>query len=605
MIEKMKKVTLLTLQGDRDQSLERLRDLGVMHVHLADTRETTDLAEVSRDLDGLERTIEALEPHAEAEGNHFLPPLFLEVDPIQLVDQITGILDEQAFTREELATWEHAAEQSRPWGTFDHELLLSLRMSGLDVRLCEWPPDQQPEFEDDVFVREIYSSETLVYAVVMSLGRITAHVREVHVSQQPIAIIEENIQICRDRLAYREHELQVMAAYLEILRDARVLYQERKEFLMVRNSMEAADRVLVLEGYVPARKVESLTTYAAKHGWGLIIDDPDEDDIHVPTEITMPKWLEVSRPIFDFIGIQPGYREFDISAWFLLFLSVFFAMIIGDAGYGLIIVGGAVAGKIMLKEKSQVTMNLLVIFGVATVIWGAVTGNYFGIPEPKLPGFLQALEIPWLATDPNKDAHVQFICFLLGAGHLSLAHIWKALIAAPHPKALSQIGWVIFLWANFLLAVGLICTVPAVPFMAPFMKFTVPMYIVGAVMVLLFTAPSRNPLKVVGNGMAALVGSGINSFVDLLSYIRLFAVGLSSYYVADSFNNMGVGMANGFLGVIVAVIVIVLGHALNLALCGLGVLVHGVRLNTLEFSGHLDMVWAGVPFRPFIRRFRK
>ena len=161
------------------------------------------------------------------------------------------------------------------------------------------------------------------------------------------------------------------------------------------------------------------------------------------------------------------------------------------------------------------------------------------------------------------------------------------------------------LWANFLLAVQLVCGVESVPFIAPFMKAMVPLYITGGVLILLMTSPSFNPLKTVGGGLAAIVGGGINSFVDLLSYIRLFAVGLSSFYVAQSFNAIGLSLTGSVLGMIAAVIVIVFGHALNVALCGLGVLVHGVRLNTLEFSGHMGMEWAGFPYRAFARRFKR
>ena len=109
----------------------------------------------------------------------------------------------------------------------------------------------------------------------------------------------------------------------------------------------------------------------------------------------------------------------------------------------------------------------------------------------------------------------------------------------------------------------------------------------------------------IGSGLGALAGGAVNSFVDVLSYVRLFAVGLSGYYVAKSFNDMGINLAHGVFGILLAVLIIVGGHVLNLALAALGVLVHGIRLNTLEFSGHIGVEWAGIAYKPFARLMRR
>ena len=137
-------------------------------------------------------------------------------------------------------------------------------------------------------------------------------------------------------------------------------------------------------------------------------------------------------------------------------------------------------------------------------------------------------------------------------------------------------------------------------------------YIVGAVLVLFFSAPSWKLHKSIGAGIGEILSNGVNSFVDVLSYIRLFAVGMSSYYVANSFNNMGTDLMGGGSGpgmaavmFVAGLLVILFGHILNVALAALGVLVHGIRLNTLEFSGHIGIEWAGIPFKAFARRIRK
>ena len=187
---------------------------------------------------------------------------------------------------------------------------------------------------------------------------------------------------------------------------------------------------------------------------------------------------------------------------------------------------------------------------------------------------------------------IQAFCFLLGALHLSIAHLWRAIIKLPSAKALSEAGWILILWGAYFLARFLVLA-DAFP---PFGKW---LFMSGAVLVVFFTNPSRNILKGLGQGAGNLLMNFVNSFTDIVSYIRLFAVGRASVAVADAFNKMALGIGyNSILAGAVTSLILILGHTLNIVLGPMSILVHGVRLNVLEFCSHVDINWSGFAYKP-------
>ena len=225
-------------------------------------------------------------------------------------------------------------------------------------------------------------------------------------------------------------------------------------------------------------------------------------------------------------------------------------------------------------------MRLSLVLAAATIIWGALSGSWFGCQL----GGLRVL------TDTKvKNASVQVFCFALALAQLSLGHLWKAWRGSWRER-LANLGWIMILCGNFMTAVKMIAR-PDWFQSALLFSFYVP----GLLLVILFAVNWKNIANVFQFPFDI-----INSFTDVLSYIRLFAVGLSGAYIAGTFNDMAVDVAKASPWlIIVAVICIVAGHGLNLALGMMSVLVHAVRLNTLEFSNHTGLTWSGSAFKPF------
>ncbi|MFH1214573.1 MAG: V-type ATP synthase subunit I, partial [Candidatus Neomarinimicrobiota bacterium] len=351
-----------------------------------------------------------------------------------------------------------------------------------------------------------------------------------------------------------------------------------------------------LEGYCPEKNLNSFKDLAEKEGWGYLADDPD-DPAEVPTLISKPRWLKMVDPIFSFMGTIPGYQEFDISFWFLSFFSLFFAILVGDAGYGLVFLIAAILLRRKHKQAPPEIFRLVYVLSGALIVWGAITGTWFGFETvARLPLF-SALVVENVATfskDPDKVSNfLMYFTFLIGAIHLTVGHALNGLKKINSPQALAQLGWIGVVWGMFFLAGKLVLS-------KPLPGIALNLILGGAILIACFD----NYLK--GHfwkGFGATIGnlplSIISSFGDVVSYLRLFAVGLAGSVVEVSFNNMALTGVDNLLKGIIAVLIILFGHSLNIALCMMSVIVHGIRLNMLEFSGHLGMQWTGQKYEPF------
>ena len=325
-------------------------------------------------------------------------------------------------------------------------------------------------------------------------------------------------------------------------------------------------KLSLLKGFCPADAVEQLEGAANAHRWGLVVEEPEEDD-QVPTLLRNPKWIKIIDPVLKMINIVPGFKEFDVSFLFLIFFTLFFGMLIGDAGYGMVflLLTGFAHFKMGKKTRDKGPFILMYVLSVVTIIYGGLTATFFG--QKWLASSFHPV-VPWLTDTVN----VQKLCFLIGAIHLSIAHLWCAVKKWPSLELVRDIGWFCVIWGMFFMTHVLVLGAATPGFLLPLLIF-------GAVLILFipkFKMAPTFPLDV------------INCFTDVVSYIRLFAVGLATVAVADAANDMSIGW-------------VIFLHTLNILLAAMAILVHGLRLNVLEFSGHLGMEWAGFQYSPFKR----
>ena len=599
MIVRMKKSSVICLLSEKENTLDSLRKLGVMHVEskdLNDSEDRTSLESQLSEATHASHILSAIKPNDSDVKDS------ISFSGKEVITNILELDKERAILFKDLEQLNKDELMLSPWGDFSQELIESLKGKGVFVYLCSVNKDEFEALNLDDLNYEIVNEDkfSIQFAILANeevdeelypLATIPTKYSLNELRNQIVEHNEKLLKIENDfiNLSAKNDELQIHINELE----------EEIEFFANRDGMLDHGAVACISGYCPLPDVAALQAEANKEGWGLYLVDPTDDD-NPPTLVTTPKIIEASKALFDFVGISPGYNEWDTSGFFLIFFTIFFSMIMGDAGYGTIFLIAAIFAKIKLggNPKLKYALNLFLLLSVGTIFWGFITGNYFAIPTKYIPGWMQG--IPWFTDVDLKDKHVQLVCFLIAAVHLSAARFWKASMVINSTKALGEIGWGLILWGNFFVARKLI----VYPNSEWPMTAIVVLYGLGVLFVVIFGVN----WKKMDEAFGFLFGLS-GTFVDLLSYIRLFAVGLSSYYIAKSFNDMGTmifGISDHSLAVpflIVGMVVVILfGHILNLMLGFLGVLVHGIRLNTLEFSNHMGLQWLGHLYKPFKKK---
>jgi V/A-type H+-transporting ATPase subunit I len=488
----------------------------------------------------------------------------------------------------------HEKQRILPFGNFAPRTVQDLEAYGLYIQLFTIPLHQELNAPAQAILAELNTDKNVRYMAMFSQERITPPGLTVPLPAKSLDEIKHQILELEKEKAFIREELSSLNAYYFDIHNLLVQARDRVQFAQAKAGMESLGPVAAIQGFSPENTERTLQELARKEGWGLSIADPGPDD-DPPTLIRNPAWVRPVQAVFALINIVPGYRETDISVPFLLFLSLFFAMIIGDAGYGGLFLIITIIGRHFLNKIYPALFPFLLLMSLSTLIWGLLTGNVLGT-SPTGPVFSE-LKIDWL-TGPGADERLMLMCFLIGAVHLSLAHMWRMAILWPSPRVLAQLGWLLLTWVMFHAARSLVL-------MHDFPLTAVGMLGAGLLLILAFMRP-MGPATSQLMEYIRLPLDIVNQFVDLVSYIRLFAVGTATVAVAQAFNQMALDLGfDGIVSGLGAAIILFLGHSLNIALAAMGVLVHGVRLNTLEFASHAGITWSGTQFLPFARHKHK
>ncbi len=479
----------------------------------------------------------------------------------------------------------HMIQDTQRWGDFDPEEARLLAQKGIYLKLYDLSKEQLKGFPEDVIVRPISSLGKIVSCVVVSRRNFDCSFKEVSLPKQSLESMRWKLAEDSRIILEIKEELRGLFAYTADLYSARKKLEKELEFQLVLSGAGLADEVAYISGYLPADKVNSLMAEAKIKKWALDIRDPGEDD-NVPVLLRNPRWVALLGPVYKLMEVAPNYRELDISPLFLIFLALFFGMIIGDAGYGAVyfVLTFFARKKFSAKVKDKNVFFLFYLFSFCAIFWGLLTGTAFGQEWYRLVGFKAYLPIL------NDTKFIMAFCFLLGAVQLSLAHLWQGIVKFPAWTALADVGFICLLWAGFFLAKMFILG-------DPFPVFGHKLIWLGIALIVFFVNPRKSFLRTFGAGLGTLALGVMGNFGDVVSYIRLFAVGLAGVAVADAVNTLA-GSVPG--NIVAQVLILFVGHSINIILGPMSVLVHGIRLNVLEFSVlHGNVTWSGLLYKPF------
>lgn len=665
MIVPMKKVSVVVLNSERKESLKKLRKIGLIHLEevegkgpiLAAYKEASTNADKAISiLDEVKAPKKRSNEAVELSGN--------EADA--KAREIVALGERKKALLECLRQNNQELERLNKWGSVDPQDFVSLAEKGVYMYMYEIPVDKYSLIGDKTRTLMVNSVGKIARFLLLSDEEVLERPEDFPPEAFAVPMPDKSTdQLLAENKAADEEisqiELTVLDSkkYRDSIDEYRRVLASDIEFETVYSGMERegmtdeavknADQETVeealaaieveesqkdaklawLTGYVPEDAMEDFAVECKRNEWAFASSDPTEDD-PVPTKLHNNKFVSMIYPLTDFLGTVPGYNEFDISGWFLLFFTVFFAMIFGDGGYGLLVV--AFTLLMMLKAKASKkkvspVLGLVLLVSLATVVWGTLTCTWFGIPAQMLPEWLRNLSIPvisgayedklwnvpWVA-DPSvgltKDQNIQIFCFSLALIQLSVAHVKAAARSISERKGLKvlgDVGSLLQLVGMFWIVLSMVVNDKVFQMLGnigpvPVGKIAVSLIAVGFVLNFVFAnyegKVGKSILESCKNIISVLLGV-VNVFSDIVSYIRLWAVGLAGAAISSTVNTLAGPILGHAILFFLAVILLVFGHGLNMVLNVLSVIVHGVRLNTLEFCTHIGMSWSGVKYRPF------
>ena len=544
MIVRMKHLDLVCVASDRATTLERLRELGAVHLDLG-AASGGAVASAKGEIDDAEKAVrlilKAREAYLRSLGSQGSVES-LEIRP-KPVSEMLALDADRATLVAEKERLDREIKAYLPYGDFDPALAKKLLDRGIDLK--DDLPAKLPE---------------------MRLSKM----------QEKLARVENRIGVDTAKIAMSD-EKAILARYPAL--------RERMEFEQAKELMTEKGAVAVVSGWLPLSRVSSLSSSARDNGWGVLLRDPEEGEIP-PTLIDPPKFVKPVKALFEGLGIAPAYDEADVSVPFMCYFSLFFAMLVGDGAYGTIFL---VATLFLRRKLPRSWFVLMTVFSLSTIGWGVLSNTWFG---ECIPWCNDWPVVRWIngmdASAGHEYDNIMFLCFTIGASHLMLARIWNGICKLNDRSCLGEFGWagiVLFMYILTNSIVGIFGGVPTWAF-----------WMFGASFLTVF-------IQAKGMDKGMLFLNVMSVLGDVISYVRLFAVGLASVQVAENFNTMALDLGLPlWIKWLPVVLIMLIGHGLNIAMAGLSVLVHAVRLNTLEFSNHKGVSWAGYAFKPFMNR---
>ena len=602
MIEKMKKVFIVTSAAHKEEMLQGLRDIGVMH--LAE-KQSAD-REVTERFQDLSRTATTLKEYADPKKKES-PGILSDEEFDKLYRGVQEALDRRVILSQEIGEASAEIERISPWGDFSPGEVAELRKEGFDFHFYRMGDKEYRTAADDENIRLIRLGTIDKMKTCAVLGTLppTIQATEFTVPEKGVEELEQLIGKAREGIAECDETLKAASAYDASFKAEMLKTQDELNYSAADATAQGDDDFVWLTGYIPEADLDKFKAMAAERNCAWAAEDVAEDDDQIPTKVRYSKVSRLIKPVFDILGILPGYREQDISLWFFLFFILFFAMIIGDGGYGALILIGTIALNVKQKKVTNVTF-LLYVLSIATVIWGAITGTWFGMESAMEVPLLKALVIPQFATYPKffglednvPQNTIMKFSFTIGAVQMALGSILsiKKKIPEKNLSWIADVGWTIAVIAMYLLSLFLVIheNISIVPVFAA----------IGVAFLLVVLFGGMSPEKTFAQGLKSGLADAftvflntISCFGNVMSYIRLFAVGMACVAISQSFNGIAANMHGPLM--ILGVVVVLIGHALNIIMCFLSVVVHGVRLNVLEFSGQVGLEWTGIPYEPF------
>jgi len=587
MVTEMTKYDFILMSGDADAFLKKLQGVGVMDI----TRSQKPVDEQSEKM-----SIRAeLYRKALADLKQVQPAEFAEKTYGDLAVNVLDTVKEKEQAESQLNQLYKELEESEPWGSFDIDGIQRLAEQGLKLHFYK-AKAVDPAWQEQYALSEISNDGNSTYFVVVSdsddydfpLKELPAPTRDSKAIQKEISALEYEIEQKDKRLSELKcHEDDIKKALDKIL--------SKLDLHLAHASGEKAaeDYITVFEGFAPAETEPALHELLDKENVFYLEDKAKVDD-NPPIKLKNNKFVTRFELLTDMYG-RPKYNEFDPTVFISIFFMLFFAFCMGDAGYGLVLIFGG----FMLKKKLPNIAPLGIILGIATTIVGLFFHTFFStdmLTWTCLPDAVKKFMLP--STIAGYDG-TMVLALLVGIVHLCLAMIVKTYQTTKVNGFANSLGT----WGWTLLIVGGVI-VGGLALMGVMDKAVTKWVIIvigclSALGIFFLNDLHRNPLLNVGSGLWETYNTATGLLGDVLSYLRLYALGLAGAKLGEAFNAIGLqARGDGGAGWIAFIVIVLVGHTLNVAMCVLGAFVHPLRLNFLEFFKNSGYEGTGRKYNP-------
>ncbi len=603
MVAKMKKFTFLAFYRDYDAFLHDLRDLGLIHVAASD-RPVEDNEQLDEFLVKLKQLREAQKILNRQIDKKSAAPLN-EPDiergktiprEIELIQNTTASLNQQ------LQVSIKERELLRPWGNFDPENIERLRKAGYLLDFFIVPDNQyNPEWETTYDAVVVKRETSRTYFVTLTQNEKVAdelNLESVKIPGISLTQLDGLIASLREKIQVQDQKLKALAAELPSLKAAIKDIEQRMNYTRVRQSGTslADDKLMLLQGWAPADNQREISDYLELKAVYFDVADPTPDD-EVPIKFKNNKFARLFEPIAE-LYMLPKYNEIDLTPYFAPFYMVFFGLSLGDVGYGLFLFTAATLAKILQKSKLSTSMkailSLVQVLGASTMVTGLLTGGFFGFALYDLDWpIVQALKEKAF-FDNNRMFMLSLVLGVVQVLFGMCMKVFNRIKQQGFKYSLSTVGWIVLL-VSFIVAALLPNALPM------FGTVHLIVLIPAALLIYFYNSPDKNPFLNLGIGLWDTYNMATGLLGDVLSYVRLFALGLSGGILASVFNSLAAGMSpdNAIAKPIVYVLIFLIGHAINIFMNTLGAIVHPVRLTFVEFYKNSEFEGGGKKYSPF------
>lgn len=624
MIEKMKKFTFLVTDKEYEGFISSLRQLGVVHVQ--QLQQGASSQELQQALDLESRYVAALRVLDSAAKTYQVAPhapaLGQVSDSLEVLTRIENIQAEEQTLMHERDAIEKDIRVLEPWGNFDMKALQRLaQASGLTVGFfrCSSKFFRQ-EWADHYFAIPVNEMSKSTYFLTFSEEKPDIEAEQIFLPQESLQekraqldSVLQKLDLIHGELLYIEKQLR------SVLLDGQSQTRDSIQLERVHLSDErvAGDSLRLLVGWVRADRTEELTTVLdADHIFYEMEDPAFEDD--VPVQITNGRFTSLFEPILRMYSL-PNYHDLDPSFYFAPFFMLFFGLCLGDGGYGLLVLFGGLAVAKFCKGDVCNYGRLMAWLGMMTVICGLLMGTFFGIDLSQQDWAFLAPVKPYFLNDNGVGpifgySPMMVLSVIIGLIQVLLGMMLKGCKAVKNYGFAYGIGT--FCWVAAIILAVILYGLPACGVQLPQVVQYILMALIGisALGIFFYNSPGsyRRPLLGllgnIGGGVWATYGMATGLLGDLLSYIRLFALGLTGGVLGGVFNSLAIDMTSS-LPVMVRwipmILILLAGHGITFALSMISAFVHPMRLTFVEFFKNADFEGGGKEYSPFRKEYNK